>query len=472
MSSVSDEWSDVTLGQIANYVNGRGFAKSEWETKGLPIVRIQNLNDHDAAFNYSSAQHEAKYRIESGDILISWAASLGVYEWKRGPGWLNQHIFRVELDEDQCDRRLYLHALEHAMAALRAKAHGSGMVHITKGKFESHTLSLPPRAAQPALADKIDELFSRIDEGERALRRVETLVERYRQSVLKAAVTGELTRDWRAANRERLAAEGDTGQALLDRILTARREAWETAELEKLIAKGQPPKTDAWKAKYKEPVAPDTDGLPELPEGWVWANVGQLGLVTGGLTKNSKRALLPDKRPYLRVANVYASELRLDEVHEIGVKPSELARVTLKRGDLLVVEGNGSPDQIGRVAIWDGAIDGCVHQNHLIKVRFADDWISQWAATWLASPHGKASVRSVASSTSGLYTLSLRKVESLAVPLPPEIEAAAVIAESERRITSIAAAEHELGPVTNRSSALRQAVLSAAFSGQLITENK
>lgn len=379
---------------------------------------------------------------------------------------IGRDIYAFE-PEPSVSRDLVVHALRHSVAKLIGHARGD-IPGLSKRDIIDHEVTLPEPEGQQALADKIDQLFSRIDEGERALRKVETLVERYRQSVLKAAVTGELTRDWRAANRDRLEAEGDTGQALLDRILTARREAWETAELEKLTAKGKPPKTDAWKAKYKEPVAPDTDGLPDLPEGWVWANVGQLGLVTGGLTKNSKRALLPDKRPYLRVANVYASELRLDEVHEIGVKPSELARVTLKRGDLLVVEGNGSPDQIGRVAIWDGSIEGCVHQNHLIKIRFEDRWMSRWASTWLASPHGKASVRSVASSTSGLYTLSLSKVESLAVPLPSESEAAAIVAQCEARMDSIGAAEHDLKPSVNHSAALRQAVLSAAFSGQLV----
>jgi type I restriction enzyme S subunit len=91
--------------------------------------------------------------------------------------------------------------------------------------------------------------------------------------------------------------------------------------------------------------------------------------VTGGLTKNAKRDGLALRRPYLTVANVYANRLELDDIGTIGIQESELARVEMRPGDLLVVEGNGSLSQLGRVAIWTGVIDGCVHQNHLIKVR-------------------------------------------------------------------------------------------------------
>ena len=86
--------------------------------------------------------------------------------------------------------------------------------------------------------------------------------------------------------------------------------------------------------------------------------------ISSGLTKNSKRNELPIKRPYLRVANVYYNKLDLSEIKSIGVNENEITKTTLKQDDLLFVEGNGSKEQIGRVAIWDGSIEGCLHQNH------------------------------------------------------------------------------------------------------------
>src|SRR5690606_19347072 len=104
---------------------------------------------------------------------------------------------------------------------------------VQDGDVKAQTIPLPPTSEQKRIVSRIDELFSRIDEGERALEQVSKLVERYRQSLLKAAVTGELTRDWREA-RKAAGQPIESGEALLTRILTARREAWEQAELAKM----------------------------------------------------------------------------------------------------------------------------------------------------------------------------------------------------------------------------------------------
>ena len=149
------------------------------------------------------------------------------------------------------------------------------------------------------------------------------------------------------------------------------------------------------------------EGQQELPKGWIWTTVAQLGKVSGGLTKNAKRGLHDLQLPYLRVANVQANELRLVDIETIGITPGELPRTLLEKGDLLVVEGNGSPDQIGRVAIWNGSITPCLHQNHLIKVRLAYPEYGSYVLHWLLSKNGRDNIRQVASSTSGLYTLSI-----------------------------------------------------------------
>ena len=134
-------------------------------------------------------------------------------------------------------------------------------------------------------------------------------LKRYRQSVLKAAMDGKLTEDWRKKHGNEI----EPASVLLERILKERREKWEAEQLAKYTEPGKtPPKN--WRDKYKKPKGPDTSKLPLLPEGWEWANVQQISKVSGGLTKNSKRDIYPKKLPYLRVANVYADELRLEEI--------------------------------------------------------------------------------------------------------------------------------------------------------------
>ena len=148
--------------------------------------------------------------------------------------------------------------------------------------------------------------------------------------------------------------------------------------------------------------------------------LSEVATITGGLTKNSSRNTFETKMPYLRVANVFYNRLDLREILEIGVKEEEIEKTLLKAGDLLFVEGNGSIEQIGRVAIWDGSIDPMLHQNHLIKARFNNEIITpEYALFYFMLQDGRQQIISKSVSTSGLNTLSVNKVSGLLLPIPP-----------------------------------------------------
>ena len=305
-----------------------------------------------------------------------------------------------------------------------------------------------PLGQQELIIAEIDKQFSRLDEAVANLKRVKANLKRYKASVLKAAVEGKLTEDWRTQHPD-----VEPASKLLERILSERRAKW------------------SGKGKYKEPEEPNTTGLPPLPRGWAWARVEQLGMTFGGLTKNPKRAKCAKKLPYLRVANVYANELLLDEIEYIGVQTSELDKLLLRKGDLLVVEGNGSKGQIGRLAIWDGSIDPCVHQNHLIKVRLIVDSMNKWILFWLLSPVGRHFIEEVSSSTSGLYTLSVNKVGDLPIIVPSLAEQGQIIAEVERRLSIIEELEAVVRANLTRAERMRQSILSNVFAGKLVCAN-
>lgn len=148
--------------------------------------------------------------------------------------------------------------------------------------------------------------------------------------------------------------------------------------------------------------------------------LSEVAKITGGLTKNAKRQDMPFKLPYLRVANVSFDSIDTSEMLEIGLTQDEKDKTLLQYGDLLFVEGNGSPDQIGRVAIWRNEVTPCVHQNHLIKARFNDKGIlPEFAMHFYMTEKGRRQIRKKAVSTSGLYTLSVQKVASFTLPNPP-----------------------------------------------------
>ena len=155
-------WTCIKLGSVARYINGRAFKPEEWMTEGLPIIRIQNLNDDTAYYNRSTSEFEEKYRIKKGDLLFAWAASLGAFLWQGEDAWLNQHIFKVEPYPFIGKMFLY-YAFRGLIDEFYRNSHGSGMVHITKRQFEDIYLSLPPLEEQKRIVETINIFFNVLD---------------------------------------------------------------------------------------------------------------------------------------------------------------------------------------------------------------------------------------------------------------------------------------------------------------------
>lgn len=172
-----------TLGSVATYINGRAFKPSEWESTGLPIVRIQNLTDKNAKCHYSSAAYEEKYKIHNGDLLFAWSASLGAHIWNQNDAWLNQHIFKV-IPNDNIDKIYLYYFLQKVIAELYLKTHGSGIVHITKGPFMNTPIPVPSYTEQSRIVARIEELFSELDKAVDTLKTTKEQLEVYRQAVL------------------------------------------------------------------------------------------------------------------------------------------------------------------------------------------------------------------------------------------------------------------------------------------------
>lgn len=155
-------------------------------------------------------------------------------------------------------------------------------------------------------------------------------------------------------------------------------------------------------------------------EKYPFVRLDEVSLVTSGLTKNPNRPSFPIKMQYLRVANVLYDHIDLDDIQEIGVQDDEVSKASLSAGDVLFVEGNGSPDQIGRVAVWDGQMSPMLHQNHIIKARPNQTKVlPRFIMHYFMTEDGRAQILKNAKTTSGLYTLSLSKIAGFSIPLPP-----------------------------------------------------
>jgi type I restriction enzyme, S subunit len=197
--------------------------------------------------------------------------------------------------------------------------------------------------------------------------------------------------------------------------------------------------------------------LPVVP-------LAEVAEVQGGIQKQPKRAPQRNAFPFLRVANVTAAGLDLNEIHEIELFNGELDRYRLRRGDLLVVEGNGSASQIGRAAVWDGSIEDAVHQNHLIRVRPAPNLDERYLGLLWNSPAIRDELARVASSTSGLHTLSVTKLKRIMLPVPALVEQRRIVDLLEDTLSRLDAAEVYLDAALRRAEMLRWRSVAEAVS--------
>jgi type I restriction enzyme S subunit len=457
-SKDQDPNGDVRLIQLADVGAGRFIDKSN---RWLTSERAAKLN--------------CKALI-TGDLLISRLGDpLGkacIFPQLDSPcvTVVDVHIFRS--GTPKVSHRWLMHALNsHTIRAdVESQSSGATRKRITGQKLKDLEVPIPPPAEQQRIASRVDELFSSIDAGERALKRVRKLVERYRQSVLKAAVTGELTREW----REKHAGELESGESLLTRVLEGRRKAWEKSELDKMKAKGQRPANSDWKKKYKEPAWPDTSDLPELPEGWVWARAEQVcDFITKGTTP-AAADMVPGtgEVPYIKVYNL-TFDGTLDFTKDPTFISRETHRETLKRscvvpGDVLM---NIVGPPLGKVSIVPTLYPEWNMNQAVAVFRPLKGLDRNFLAFFLLSRAAQDWYKGKAKATAGQFNLTLEICRDTPIPFPSQEEQLQIqqlISVEQSRLDALASF---LDQQSRHTLALRQSVLNTAFSGALVAQD-
>ncbi len=466
-------WATTTVGEVATYQNGRAFKPSEWGTAGLPIIRIQNLNDTNANYNFTDEQHEERFKVKSGDLLFAWSASLGAYIWQGQDAWLNQHIFRVD-HLKMIDRLFLYYALTNITADLYAKAHGSGMVHVTKARFEETKISLPPLVEQRRIVAKIEELLSELDKGIESLKAARAKLDAYRQAVLKHAFEGKLTAQWREENKDNL----ETPEQLIARIKREREAHYEQqlAEWKKSVdeweAIGKPSKKPSkpMMAKKLPPLTKaELTALPELPKGWRWVQYGTLTeIVRNGI---SRKPTGEKGEKISRISAVRPMNFNMDDYRYIDNHDVELDDYLLRKGDVVFTRYNGSRQFVGVCAEYRSD-EKRVFPDKLIQTRVFSGTVSSSFIEKAA--HSGASRRFIESrirTTAGQSGVSGSDIKCLPIPLCPKAEQRAVVKLLESKLATIDRLETQIEENSRRVEALRQSILKKAFAGELVPQD-
>lgn len=166
----------VKLGDCATFINGYAFKPTDWKKAGIPIVRIQDLTGSVQKPNFYEGNLDKKYIINNGDILISWSGSLGIYEWNKGKAYLNQHIFKVEFNKIEFNKRYFFHLIKSKIKEILKNTHGSTMKHITKNNFDKIQIELHSIEEQQKIAQKLDKIQKIIEIRKKQIEELDELI--------------------------------------------------------------------------------------------------------------------------------------------------------------------------------------------------------------------------------------------------------------------------------------------------------
>jgi type I restriction enzyme, S subunit len=416
MSMSFGNWKRFTIGDLCELVNGRAFKPSDWTETGLPIVRIQNLNNPHASFNYYDGDVRSRFLIDSGALLFAWSGtpgtSFGAHIWSGGPAILNQHIFNVLFDDKLVDKNFLRLAINQKLDELIDKAHGGvGLRHVTKGKFEETEIFLPPIEEQRRIVRTISGLLGRSRDSRDQLSHVPNLNERYKQAVLASAFRGELTTGWISTKRSNCAKQNPVS-------------GWRTQSLQELCETNR--------------------------------------LITYGVIKLGSE--VPDGTPCLRTSNVRRLWIDIEGMKRISPKLSlEYARTILKGGEVLVnVRGT-----LGGVAVATPEMCGWNVSREVAVVPADKSQIdSAYLAYWIASDASQSWLRRVEKGVA--YTgINLEDLRKLPVQVPPVDEQQEIVRRVQAAFLRIDAMTHEAERATALLERLDQAVLTKAFRGEL-----
>ena len=405
-----DGWEEEEVDQLVTYKKGKKPQRLEVAPfdNSVPYLDIKAL---ETSIVDQYAEIESSNLADENDLLVVWDGSRSGLISLGQTGAIGSTIMSVR--PILINKLYFYYFLQSQYEVIQSQRKGVGIPHVDPTVFGKLILPIAPLSEQQRIVAIVKERMHQVEQSRQQFQKLKSELQQYRKEILISAVSGQLTEDWRE---------------------------------EEIF-------------------------YNDIPYGWEFTNLSDIARISGGITLNANRKEFPLKVDYLRVANVYANRLLLDEIKQVGVTESEKSRTELKKGDLLLVEGNGSIDQIGRVAMWDGSIEPCLHQNHLIRLRLTNEITARYVLLYLLSPLGREKIVEQSASTSGLFNLSLSKISAIEISLPPVEEQNEILKRVAEQMTAADALEASYDEAIAEVETLPQIILAKAFAGELTEQN-
>ena len=467
-------WATTTLGEIAEPSRRRALPA---RLPGIRYIGLQHVEPHTmrlVGHGYGSDVRSSSTRFSEGDVLYG----------KLRP-YLNK-VWVAEFD-GLCSAEFLvfskLEGLNSHFLALRLSAEdfvafANGQVSGERPRVGFERLSpfpilLPPLPEQQLIVARLSAGLAGIDRARTAVQRAEGRLRRYRAAVRNTAVTGRLTRRWRAAKRKTNQLGGDSGEALLHRLLAAHRERREELELAKRRAARKVPSDTKSKPRYPSPSMPTKAKSEDLPEGWVWVRWEQAGFSQNGRAFRSQEYSHHGVR-LLRPGNLYADgSVRWTEknTRHVPLKTEQQNLDLVVRGNELVINLTAQSlkeEFLGRVCLTSEA-EHCLLNQRLARLTPVLGVPKYLLYVFKSSLFRRfVDGLNTGSLIQHMFTSQLRE---FAIPFPPEGEQAEIVREVDNRLSAADRLATRLQQQLTRTEETRQALLREAFAGDLVPQD-
>lgn len=450
-------WTDTTLGEvIEGFEAGRNLrAEGRRATNGgYGVLKISAVTwgafrpeENKALLPVDKPRpHET---VRQGDLLITRAntsdlvGAVVLVDRDYPHLMLPDKILRLKVREG-IERRFLLHALRTSAVREHFEHNATGtsdsMRNLAQPKISAAPIRIAPLPEQRRIVEKVEALLEQVNRAKERLDRVPLILKRFRQAVLAAACAGELTREWRD-NHPSL----QTATALISEIARLR------AELRLPSATRPMPDEDI--------EIPDT----ELPESWAWCRVGQIADVRlGGTPSRKEPSYWNGTVPWVSSGEV--ANCRINSTAErITRKGLENSNAKLYPAGSVLIAMIGEGKTRGQSAILD--IEAATNQNAAGLIFDAGLINSEYIWYWALGEYTKNRDEGRGGNQPALNGA---KVRALPLPLPPVEEQAEIVRALKQMFALADTIERRVHRAAARTEKLPQAILSKAFSGELV----
>lgn len=448
-SSLPSSWSMAQLGQVLPIYYGKGLTLANRARNGrIPVYGSSGI-----------VGRHSECLTTTPTLILGRKGSVGEVHYSSGPCWPIDTTYYAVQTSCVCLKYYYYLLKWLNLSALDKSTAVPG---LSRSDYNEVWAPIAPLPEQERIVAKIEELFSRLDSATTSLKKIQLQLKLYRQSVLRNAMEGRLTSTWREKHRGKI----EPADKLLKRILAERKTKWEEQEMARMEARGKAPKDDSWKKKYREPGPPNVDGLPELPEGWVWVSLGQPFEVHVGATpRRNKRAYWKGDIPWVSSGEV--SFCRINQTNEkittAGLKSSS---TKVHRPGTVLMGMIGEGKTRGQAAILD---IHAAHNQNCAAIRVADTVCPpEYTYSFLVSEYERT--RQLGSGNNQ-PALNKTRIQRMVMPFPPLAEQKQIVQQIEECFENLGNVKNALKHQLKRLETVRQSILKKAFKGELVRQN-